>query len=125
MATGATRVGFIGLGAMGKPMCRNLLKAGFPLTVWNRSRPAIDELVAAGAAAGSSSADVGRRSQIVDQQAHPHATVRGAHQMVQKNKPGGIVAPDVVLHVEAPFGPSREHQPRHEGVGAPHERVHT
>jgi 3-hydroxyisobutyrate dehydrogenase len=65
MTAGTTRVGFIGLGAMGKPMCRNLLKAGFPLTVWNRSRPAIDELVAAGAAAGSSSADVGRRSQVV------------------------------------------------------------
>ena len=31
------RIGFIGLGIMGKPMARNLLKAGYPLTVYNRS----------------------------------------------------------------------------------------
>jgi len=31
-------VGFIGLGLMGMPMCRNLLKAGFPLVLWNRTR---------------------------------------------------------------------------------------
>jgi len=36
------RIGFIGLGIMGRPMARNLLKAGYPLTVWNRSRPGID-----------------------------------------------------------------------------------
>src|SRR3989304_6279348 len=33
------RIGFIGLGIMGRPMARNLLRAGYPLTVWNRSRP--------------------------------------------------------------------------------------
>jgi len=38
------RIGFIGLGIMGRPMARNLLKAGYLLTVWNRSRPAIDAL---------------------------------------------------------------------------------
>jgi 3-hydroxyisobutyrate dehydrogenase len=65
MATGAPRVGFIGLGAMGLPMCRNLLKAGFALTVWNRSRPAIDTLTGEGAAAGASSADVAGRSDVV------------------------------------------------------------
>lgn len=43
------RVGFIGLGVMGRPMARNLLRAGYPLTVHSRSRPPIDELVAAGA----------------------------------------------------------------------------
>ncbi len=35
------RIGFIGLGIMGRPMARNLMKAGFTLTVWNRSRPGI------------------------------------------------------------------------------------
>ena len=44
------RIGFIGLGIMGRPMARNLLAAGYPLTVWNRSRPGIDELVGQGAA---------------------------------------------------------------------------
>jgi 2-hydroxy-3-oxopropionate reductase len=43
------RVGFIGLGLMGKPMVRNLMRAGYPLTVHNRSRQAIDELAGEGA----------------------------------------------------------------------------
>lgn len=43
------RIGFVGLGIMGRPMVKNLLAAGFPVTVWNRSRPGIDECVAAGA----------------------------------------------------------------------------
>ncbi len=59
------RIGFIGLGIMGRPMARNLMKAGFTLTVWNRSQPGIDELVKEGAAKGSGSADVARRSDIV------------------------------------------------------------
>lgn len=48
------KVGFIGLGIMGKPMAKNLLKAGFELTVHSRSRPPVDELVASGAAAADS-----------------------------------------------------------------------
>ncbi|MDR7393526.1 MAG: NAD(P)-binding domain-containing protein, partial [Armatimonadota bacterium] len=35
----SVRVGFVGLGIMGKPMARNLLRAGYPVTVHNRSRP--------------------------------------------------------------------------------------
>jgi 2-hydroxy-3-oxopropionate reductase len=42
-------VGLIGLGLMGKPMGHNLLKAGFPLVVWNRSAAKAQDLVAAGA----------------------------------------------------------------------------
>lgn len=49
MTTDRPQVGFIGLGIMGKPMARNLLRAGHHLCVYNRSRPAIDELVAEGA----------------------------------------------------------------------------
>ena len=44
-----TRVGFIGLGLIGSPMCRNILKAGHEVTVWNRTPSRMDELVAAGA----------------------------------------------------------------------------
>ena len=44
--TQALKVGYIGLGLMGKSIARNILKAGFPLTVHNRSRAAVDELVA-------------------------------------------------------------------------------
>ena len=51
-------VGYIGLGLMGKSMARNILKAGFPVVVHNRSRQAVDELVAEGAIAASSPAEV-------------------------------------------------------------------
>jgi 3-hydroxyisobutyrate dehydrogenase len=51
-------VGLIGLGLMGRPMSMNLLKAGFPLTVWNRTISRADEPVAAGARLGQSPLDV-------------------------------------------------------------------
>ncbi len=50
------RVGFVGLGIMGRPMALNLLGAGFELAVHSRSRPPVDELAAAGATAVDSSA---------------------------------------------------------------------
>ena len=49
------RIGFIGLGKMGLPMSHHLLQAGFSLTVHNRSRGAVDELVSAGAKAEENS----------------------------------------------------------------------
>jgi 2-hydroxy-3-oxopropionate reductase len=52
------RIGFIGLGIMGKPMARNLIKAGFPLVVHNRSRAKVDELVKEGATAATSPREV-------------------------------------------------------------------
>ena len=58
-------IGFIGLGVMGRPMARHLLTAGHRVTVYNRSQPAIDELVSAGARAATSPADVARHSDIV------------------------------------------------------------
>ncbi|MFI5055387.1 MAG: 2-hydroxy-3-oxopropionate reductase [Actinomycetota bacterium] len=58
------RIGFIGLGIMGKPMARNLLAAGFDLTVHSRSSEPVDELVAAGATGGSDPAAVASASDI-------------------------------------------------------------
>ena len=58
-------IGFIGLGVMGRPMAGHLLAKGHRLTVFNRSRPAVDELVSAGARAAASPADVARHSDIV------------------------------------------------------------
>jgi 2-hydroxy-3-oxopropionate reductase len=58
-------IGFIGLGVMGKPMAGHLLKAGYQLTVHNRSRGAVDELVKAGAKAASSPAEVARAATVV------------------------------------------------------------
>ena len=60
-----TKVGLIGLGLMGKPMGMNLLKAGFPLTVWNRTASRADELVAAGAELAPSPRELAANSEIV------------------------------------------------------------
>jgi 2-hydroxy-3-oxopropionate reductase len=61
----AETIGFVGLGVMGKPMAKNLIKSGFSLVVHNRSRGAVDEVVAAGAKAGTSPADVARQATVV------------------------------------------------------------
>ncbi len=58
-------VGYIGLGLMGKSIARNIHKAGFPLVVHNRSRAAVDELVAEGAAAAFSPAEVASKVDVV------------------------------------------------------------
>lgn len=55
-------IGFIGLGLMGRPMAKNLLKRGFPLVVHSRSPGPVDDLVSAGAARAGSPADVARRA---------------------------------------------------------------
>jgi 2-hydroxy-3-oxopropionate reductase len=55
-------IGFIGLGLMGKPMAKNLLKAGYRVIAHSRSVPPVEELVAAGAERASSPADIARRT---------------------------------------------------------------
>ncbi len=59
------RVGYIGLGLMGKSIARNILKAGFPLVVHNRSRGAADELAAQGASVVSSPKAVAEQTDVV------------------------------------------------------------
>ncbi|MEX2161414.1 MAG: NAD(P)-dependent oxidoreductase [Anaerolineales bacterium] len=58
-------LGFVGLGLMGKPIAGHLLKAGFPLTVHNRSHAAVAELVSVGANEAHSSAEVAAQSDLV------------------------------------------------------------
>jgi 3-hydroxyisobutyrate dehydrogenase-like beta-hydroxyacid dehydrogenase len=58
-------VGFIGLGLMGRPMAANLLKAGYDLTVWNRTASRGDALVAAGAKRAATPRDVAIASDVV------------------------------------------------------------
>jgi 3-hydroxyisobutyrate dehydrogenase len=59
------RVGLIGLGAMGLPMGRNLLKAGFELTVWARRPEIATEILAEGAVWAASSRELAERSDVV------------------------------------------------------------
>lgn len=58
-------IGFIGLGIMGKPMAQNLLKAGYPLVVYNRSRPAMEALAAEGAALADSPQAIAQQADVV------------------------------------------------------------
>jgi 2-hydroxy-3-oxopropionate reductase len=59
------KIGFIGLGIMGSPMAKNLIKAGYQLTVYDIVPTKVDDVVKAGAEAGSSSKDVAAKSEIV------------------------------------------------------------
>lgn len=81
-------IGFVGLGIMGRPMAMRLARSGLPLVVWNRSAPAVDELVAAGARRASTPADVFAECETVlvmlrNEEAADHV-LRGA--------PGGLAA---------------------------------
>lgn len=59
------RIGYIGLGTMGAPMAMNILRAGFPLTVYNRTASKASELLAAGAQWAETPAEVASRTEIV------------------------------------------------------------
>jgi len=61
----AQAIGFIGLGIMGRPMARNLLKAGHSLVVHSRSRGPVDEIVKAGAKAASSPKEVAAQCDVL------------------------------------------------------------
>ena len=59
------KVGYIGLGLMGKSIARNILKAGFPVMVYNRSQAAVEELVAEGAQRAASPAEMAARVDVI------------------------------------------------------------
>ncbi len=89
------RVGFVGLGIMGKPMARNLLRAGYPVTVHNRSRPPVEELVAEGATDGGSPQGVAEQSEVVltmlpDTPDVEHVTF-GPRGLVEGLRPGSVL----------------------------------
>ena len=67
MSTGGEqrKIGLIGLGLMGRPMGMNLLRAGYSLTVWNRTPSRADELVAAGATLAKTPREVGAASDVL------------------------------------------------------------
>jgi len=59
------KIGFIGLGTMGKPMARNLLSAGYSLVVYNRSKDAVRELEESGARGANSAKEVASQTDVV------------------------------------------------------------
>jgi 3-hydroxyisobutyrate dehydrogenase len=89
------RIGFVGLGIMGRGMAANLLRAGFPLTVWNRTASRMVPLMADGAQAGTSPADVAAHSDIVvvcvSDTPDVEAVVLGEQGILHGAQPGTLV----------------------------------
>lgn len=89
------RIGFVGLGIMGQGMAANLLRAGFELTVWNRTITRMQDLVAQGAHAGASPADVAARSDIiitcVSDTPDVQAVILGEQGVIHGAHPGALV----------------------------------
>jgi 2-hydroxy-3-oxopropionate reductase len=90
-----TNIGFIGLGIMGKPMAKNLLKAGHALVVYDIVPAGADEVIAAGAARGSSPKDVAAQTEIVITMVpdgpEVEQAVLGANGVLEGAKKGTIV----------------------------------
>ncbi len=93
--TAQPRLGFIGLGVMGRPMALNLLKAGYAMTVYARRPAAAAPLVAAGARAVASSAEVARAADVVftlvTTSADSEQVALGAHGIIEGARAGGVV----------------------------------
>jgi 2-hydroxy-3-oxopropionate reductase len=89
------KVGFIGLGIMGKPMAMNLVKAGYDLTVYDLNPKSVSALVEAGAQAGTSSADVAAKTEIIitmlPNSPEVKAVVLGQDGIIEGAKAGTIV----------------------------------
>ena len=89
------KVGFVGLGIMGRGMTHNLLKAGYSVRVWNRTASRMDEFVAAGAEAGSSPADVAAHCDIivtcVSDTPDVEAVILGEDGIIHSVKEGSLV----------------------------------
>jgi len=89
------KIGFIGLGIMGKPMAKNLIKAGYELKVYDIVEAAVDDVVAAGAKRGANSADVAKDSDIVitmlPNSPHVKEAVLGKNGVLEGARPGTIL----------------------------------
>lgn len=90
------KIGFIGLGIMGKPMSKNLLKAGYELVVNDINKAAVDELVAAGAKSAETPKEVAEQVEVVitmlPNSPHVKAVILGKNGVIDGAKPGTIVA---------------------------------
>ncbi|HZG68502.1 MAG TPA: NAD(P)-dependent oxidoreductase [Herpetosiphonaceae bacterium] len=89
------RIGFIGLGIMGGGMARNLLRAGFPLQVWNRTRSRTEPLVAEGATAADNPAALAAANDIiitcVSDTPDVEAVILGEEGVIAGVRPGALV----------------------------------
>ena len=89
------KIGIVGLGVMGKPMAKNLVKAGYDLTVFDIKEEPVQELVGLGAKAAGSPAEVGETCEIIitmlPNSQHVISVVTGENGILTKAKPGSIL----------------------------------
>lgn len=89
------KIGFIGLGIMGKPMAKNLIKAGYELIVSDLNKQVVEELTALGAEAGVSNVEIASKCEIVitmlPNSPHVKAVVLGAGGVIEGAKPGTVI----------------------------------
>jgi 2-hydroxy-3-oxopropionate reductase len=89
------KIGFIGLGIMGKPMAKNLLKAGYELVVYDINATPVEEVVNAGAKAGSSPRDVAAQGDVIitmlPNSPHVKEAVLGKNGVIEGARKGSIV----------------------------------
>ena len=107
----AKKVGFIGLGMMGNPMSKCLLKAGFELTVWNRTPFKMEEIVKLGAKQAGSAREVAKKSDVtITMLAGPldvEAIILGKDGVLEGVKSGSVVidmstiSPEVSMRIAA------------------------
>jgi 2-hydroxy-3-oxopropionate reductase len=88
-------IGFIGLGIMGRPMAKNLLKAGYKLVVYDIFDAPVKELVQAGATAGSSPRDVASQCDLIitmlPNSPHVKTAILGKNGVIEGVKPGSVL----------------------------------
>ncbi len=89
------KIGFIGLGAMGLPMCKNVIKKGYPVTAFDIVPEKLDELIAFGAACAGSAREVAERSEIiitmVPSSPHSREAILGEKGVIHGVREGAIV----------------------------------
>jgi len=91
----AEKIGFVGLGIMGKPMARNLLKAGYQVTVFDVVGDVVEEVVGDGATAASNAAEVAVATDkiitMVPDSADSEKAILGPSGVLEGAKPGSVV----------------------------------
>lgn len=108
------RIGFVGLGIMGKPMAKHLLKAGYSLVVHNRSRNPVSELVAEGATEALTPSEVAEKCNrlitMLPDSPDVEKVALGEAGLIERVKPGTIyadmssIAPTVAITVAEEMG---------------------
>jgi 3-hydroxyisobutyrate dehydrogenase-like beta-hydroxyacid dehydrogenase len=98
----ATRVGFIGLGNIGKPMAINVAKAGFDLMVYDLREEPLKDLAALGATVARSASEVGAHGEIIElvvvDDAQVEAVTLGEGGVLNGAKPGSVIAIHSTVH---------------------------